>query len=285
VSHPCEVRVEFCRPPADLARYFTTFYVTEVAVAGGGSINDFLHPEWGNLRFLSGGNALGEGPFLATGPSSRSVRFSMSTARLWGIGLLPLGWAKFVPTPAVSLANTVVDGNSHPAMASFTPLAASLFGAAPDQCGEMARIIAHFRARLDEPLAEEARILGIHAALIDPDVATVAELVARSGASMRTVQRVCDRAFGFSPKLLLRRQRFMRSLSQFMLDPSLKWIGAMDSHYHDQAQFVRDFHQFMGMTPRRYADMPHPVLDVFVRERMRFAGSAVQALDGPRGAA
>ena len=79
---------------------------------------------------------------------------------------------------------------------------------------------------------------------------TVAELVRRSGASQRTVERLCRRAFGFTPKLLLRRQRFMRSLADFVLDPTLKWIDAIDSQYHDQAQFVRDFRQFMGMTPR-----------------------------------
>ena len=290
MAHQCEVRVEFCRPPADLARYFTTFYVAEIAVADGGRVSDLLHPEWGNLRFFSGGEVSAEDlaggevvgtDFVATGPSARAVRFTMGTARLWGIGLLPLGWAKFVQSPAADLANAVVDGHCHPVMAGFSALAAELFGPATDRDAELARIIAHFRALLAAPIADEARILAVHAAMLDPDVLTVAQLVARAGASARTVGRVCDRAFGFCPKLLLRRQRFMRSLSQFMLDPSLKWIGAMDGHYHDQAQFVRDFHQFMGMTPRRYAALPHPILGTFVRERMRLAGSAVQALDHP----
>jgi methylphosphotriester-DNA--protein-cysteine methyltransferase len=296
VSHSCHVRVEFCQPPADLARYFTTFYVAEITVARGGTVSDYLHPEWGNLRLLSSNavQAVGEtdaGPdnivsdtnFIATGPSARAVRFTVCTTRLWGIGFLPLGWAKFVRTPAGGIANAVLDGNTHPAMASFAPLAAGLFRAEPDQSREFAWITAYFRARMAEPVVDEARILAIHDALVDPDVVTVAELVERSGVSPRTVERVCFRDFGFPPKLLMRRQRFMRSLSQFMLDPSLKWIGAIDSQYHDQAQFVRDFRQFMGMTPRQYGGMAHPVLDVFVRERMRLAGSAVQALDSPRG--
>jgi len=300
VSHPCHVRVEFCQPPADLARYFTTFYLAEITVSGDGSsqnpqdrrVSDYLHPEWGNLRLFTNhavaaeagpGSIVPDTHFIATGPSAHAVGFAIGTTRMWGIGLLPLGWAKFVGVPAGELANAVLDGNTHPAMASFAPLATGLFGAAPDETGELARIIDHFRWRLAEPVVDEARILAIHAALVDPDVVSVAQLVARSGASPRTVERICFRHFGFPPKLLLRRQRFMRSLSQFMLDPALKWIGAIDSQYHDQAQFVRDFHRFMGMTPRRYAAMPHPVLDVFVRQRMRLAGSAVQALDNPRG--
>jgi AraC-like DNA-binding protein len=294
------VRVEFCQPPADLARYFTTFYVAEITVPadgpGKGWVSDYLHPEWGNLRLLSGNAVQADsgaqtGPaaivsdtnFIATGPSARAVRFAVRSTRFWGIGFLPLGWAKFVRMPAGDIANAVLDGNTHPAMANFAPLVAGLFRAEPDEARELAWITSYFRTRLAEAVVDEARILAIHAALVDPDVVTVAELVERSGASPRTVERVCFRDFGFPPKLLMRRQRFMRSLSQFMLDPTLKWIGAIDSQYHDQAQFVRDFRQFMGMTPRQYGGMAHPILDVFVRERMRLAGSAVQALDSPRG--
>ena len=125
--------------------------------------------------------------------------------------------------------------------------------------------------------------MAIHTALVDPDISTVSQLAETVGASDRTVERVCAKAFGFSPKLLLRRQRFIRSLSQYMLDPSLKWIGALDGHYHDQAQFVREFRQFMGMTPRQYGKLEHPILDAIVSERARLAGAAMQALDTPDG--
>jgi hypothetical protein len=73
----------------------------------------------------------------------------------------------------------------------------------------------------------------------------------------------------------------MRSLAQYMLDPSLRWIGAIDAHYHDQAQFVRDFHRFMGMSPSEYAARPHPILDAVMHARAAAAGAAVQALHPP----
>jgi AraC-like DNA-binding protein len=229
------------------------------------------------------GQVLSGSPFPATGPSSQAVKFTVGSARMWGIGLLPLGWAKFVHAPAASLANAAVDGNTHPAFASFVPLARSLFGKKPDVEGELARITRHFLDRLGEPVADEKRILAIHTALVDSDVGTASELVARAGISQRTTERLCQRAFGFAPKLLLRRQRFMRSLTDFMLDPSLKWIGAIDSHYHDQAQFVRDFRQFMGMSPRQYAALPKPLIAAIVKARDQLAGSAAQTLDGPGG--
>ena len=292
MSQPAEVHVRFFQPPIGMRRYFTTFYLMETSVAGGLRVTDHLHPEWGNLRFhsgdvpdadVAGGMMLSGSSFAATGPSSKAVRFTIGNTRMWGVGLLPLGWAKFVRTSATSLANGVIDGHTHPAFASFEPLAAALFGAQHDDVAELARITAHFAARIAEPVADEVRITAIHAALIDPDVASVADIVARAGVGQRTVERICNRAFGFSPKLLLRRQRFMRSLVHFMLDPTLKWIGAIDGHYHDQAQFVRDFHDFMGMTPSEYAALDKPILGAIVQARARFAGAAAQALDGPAG--
>jgi len=275
-----------------MQRYFTTFYLVDMKVADGHLISDYLQPEWANVRFYSGaspeatsisGFHLRGTSFAATGPSSKAVNFAVGNSRMWGIGLHPSGWARFVPAPACDYANAVVDGFVDPAFAPFRSLANTLFGPKADEQEEHDRIVAHFRARMSETQPEEARISSIHAALIDPDVVKVRDLVARSGVGQRTVERICDRAFGFRPKVLLRRQRFMRSLAQYMLDPSLKWISAMDGHYHDQAQFVRDFKEFMGMTPREYAALDKPVIGAIMHERARFALAAVQTLDAPGG--
>jgi AraC-like DNA-binding protein len=292
VSPECQVDVRFCPPPEDLRRFFTTFYQVEWTVADGGVISDYLLPEWANLRFHTGsapeavtlsGKRIAGTAFPVTGPSSKAVHFTVGSTRMWGIGLLPLGWVKFVGAPAGEFADALLDGFTHPAFADFRDLAGTLFGDAPDTEAELARITAHFRARIDRPVPDEARIIAIHTALVDPETATVAQLVERAGISQRTVERICRRAFGFPPKLLLRRQRFMRSLTKFMLDPSLKWIGAMDGHYHDQAQFVRDCRQFLGMTPRQYGALPKPLIGAVMRERSRMAGEAVQTLDSPDG--
>lgn len=292
MSHDCTVNVRFFAPPPELRLYFTTFYLVEVIVPDGGRITDYLHPEWANLRFHTGdlpeadngvGAAIFGTRFPATGPSSRAVRFSIGSTRMWGVGLLPLGWAKFVQEPAAHLANALVDGNSHPAFAGFTDLPGRIGAGAGDVDKELGAIARYFAERAGSPVPDETRIIAIHAALVDPETATVADFVRKSGVSQRTLERCCHRAFGFAPKLLLRRQRFMRSLAHFMLDPSLKWVGAIDSHYHDQSQFVRDFRQFMGMTPRQYAALDKPILSAVVQARMQFAGSATQALDGPMG--
>lgn len=284
------ITVQFHEPPEDLRKYFTTFYHTEIDPGDVGTLRDSLHPEWAGLRIFSpqspkawfdAGDELSNAAFIATGPSSRPLHFALPRTRLWGIGLLPLGWAKYITHDAGACANLLCDGMTNPHTAHIASLAERLYGPEPDQAAELARITAFFRSLADRPVPDAARIVAIHTALVASEVVTVSDLVERVAASQRTVERLCYRHFGFSPKRLLRRQRFMRSLAQFMLDPSLKWVGAMDSSYHDQAQFVRDFREFMGISPSEYASTPHPVLERFMRERMKAHGAPVQTLDKP----
>jgi methylphosphotriester-DNA--protein-cysteine methyltransferase len=153
----------------------------------------------------------------------------------------------------------------------------------PDPAAEAARIDAFFCRLLDHypPHEDEAKIRAAHAALIDDRVASVSELSEALEISTRSLERLSLKAFGFSPKLLLRRQRFLRSLAQFMLDPSLTWIKTLDFHYVDQAHFVRDFRRFMTLSHSAYAALDHPVLRSAARARAVAAGAAVQALHHP----
>lgn len=290
MSGECTVRVRFHQPSPALRRYFTSFYVTEIEVANGDRVEDFLHPEWGGLRMIRGdlpdGETLGGAPYagianIAMGPTSTSIRFRIGTSRLWGLGLLPAGWAKFVGEPANSLADAVHDLEASDSFAHLRPLTLAMRGDAAGEAAELERIEAFFMGHIGRSSPDEERIIAIHSALLDEDVGNVHEMVDASGVKPHTLERLCRRHFGFAPSLLLRRQRFMRSLVHYMLDPSLKWIGAIDAHYHDQAQFVRDFHRFMGMSPREYAAQPHPILDAVMHARAIASGAAVQALHPP----
>jgi AraC-like DNA-binding protein len=290
VNGESTVKVRFHQPPLAMRPYFTTFYITEIDGGADGLVTDQLHPEWANLRIIEGAlpaSQIRQEPpvtgmsAIVTGPTSTTVRFTIGTSRIWGIGLLPLGWAKFVAAPANAFADRLCDPRIEPAFTPMRALVETLFGPAPDEAGELARITRHFEALADRQVPDQARINVAHQALVDPDVASVADMAQRACLPTHTLERLCRRYFGFPPSLLLRRQRFMRSLSQYMLDPSLTWIGAIDSHYHDQAQFVREFHRFMGMSPRAYAAMPHPVLAGVMRARMVAAGAPVQALHVP----
>ena len=277
------IAVTFLQPPPELQPYLTALYLTEINVPDGEWIVDYLHPERAALRFTDptpprgrvGAGELEERyRFTANGPTSQSVWFSISRARCWGIGLQPAGWARFIDVPADALADTIVDGNVEPAFAPFAGLTDIIFGERPDAPAEARRIVEHLLAMEHRPVPHEEDIFAVQEAIRDPDLADVAGLARAVGLSSKSLGRLCKRYFGFKPSLLLRRQRFLRSLAQFMLEPNQNWSSALDGQYYDQAQFNRDFHQFMGMKPSDYAKLPHPIINPIMRPRMADLGAA-----------
>ena len=283
------LRARFFAPPESLAGCFTSFYLLEVDLADGSHVEDYLHPEWGNIRFFFGnlpetsrgdGTVLTNTPFTATGPSSCPVHFRMPATRMWGIGLLPLGWAKFMDVPARALADTVNDGLTHPAFADFVPLYETLRGTNLSE-DEQAGIIAEFFLARDRSVRSAPQIAAVHAALVNPDVNRSSQLADRAHVTQRTLERLCARYFGFTPQHLVRRQRMMRTLSAFMLAERGKWSEVIDAHYSDHAHFTHEFHAFMDMSPSEYAALDHPILSAFMAERARIMGSPVQTLDAP----
>ncbi len=283
------VRSDFYAPPTQFEGCFTTFYRMELTVKDGGTVSDLLQPEWANLRFFTGsrpvariaGHAVSGARFNATGPSSLPCRFELGSARMWGVGLLPLGWARFMDFDAYDLANGVWDGAAHPAFAKFDRLSSVLCDNEAS-CEEQLEGMVRELEDLMEPNRDEAKILRIHTAIVEGIHLAVGDLARECGMSVRTLERTCRRYFGFTPKKLMRRQRFTRSLASYMLHRGLHWTDAMDSDYHDQAQFTREFREFMTMNPSAYAAQEHPILTSFVEARARIWGSAAQALDGPK---
>lgn len=284
------VESRFFTPPAELAGCFTTFYRMTLTLPGDAVVSDYMQPEWASIRFFSGAlptakigdDVLSGARYAATGPSSNPAHFTIGSTRMWGIGMLPLGWARLFDTDASEFANRMVDGTDHPAFSRFAPLADILCDdTIPDE-KQFFAIVEAMRRNM-RPHRDEDRILRVHRALLDESIKTVSDLAERTGINARSQERLCCRHFGFTPKILLRRQRFVRSLSTFMLDSGGKWTDAMDAHYHDQSQFSREFSNFMGMSPSEYAAMDHPVMNSFVAARARMLGSPAQALDAPDG--
>ena len=255
-------RVDILVPAADLRGYVTFYYF----VAADGPLTDFLYPEWGNIRFAlagewrvtmagvpggdsgTGGGRPGSGDRLF-GPTDRCGRVVTSGGRIAGLGLTPLGWHRLIGTDASALANAVV-----PLGAPFGPataaLRAALAGDAPfaervATCDALLTAFAAARPAEDRLVVTVDRVLRAR----PHDVAAFA---AAANVSTRTLHRVCLRAFGFAPKRLLRRQRFLDTLGAVRTAVGDPLQAALDPDYCDQAHFYRDFRDFMGMSPRAY---------------------------------
>jgi AraC-like DNA-binding protein len=279
------ISVRYFRLSEPLQPYFTALYTTTIECPPGTLVTDCLHPEWAALRFTEGpppvarigpGALAPQWPFVANGPTSQAIQFGVTRSRVWGLGLQPAGWSKFVARPANAFTDRTVDGSAESAFALFAPILELVREAGGDAERIATGINDHLMQHIDRPVPSEPQILACQEALRDPDMANVAELGERLGIGKRSLERLCGRYFGFPPKLLLRRQRFLRSLAQFMLDPRRTWSNALDGQYYDQAQFVRDFRSFMGMTPSEYADAPHPILEKLIAQRMADQGAAPQ---------
>jgi AraC-like DNA-binding protein len=277
--------VRFYRLSEALQPYFTALYATSVECDQDVWVKDSLHPEWAALRFTEGpapmacvgvGEMSPQWPFVANGPTSKAIQFGVSRSRVWGLGLQPAGWSKFVGVPANKLSDRTVDGASHEAFVLFRPIHDIVQGSGGDGDRIASGINDFLMQHVERPVPQEAQIMACQQAMRDPDVANVAELGERLGMNRRSLERLCGRYFGFPPKLLLRRQRFLRSLAQFMLHSAGSWSKALDWQYYDQAQFVRDFRSFMGMTPSEYAEADHPILEKIIAQRLADQGAAPQ---------
>jgi AraC-like DNA-binding protein len=286
-------RAEFAAPHPDLRRYVTTYYVAEVESPNGEPVKDLLHPEWGSARFLCRGEVLGSiipepmvpmPSAIVAGPTSRASPVQCISMRIVSFGMLPLGWHRFMAQPAHRYADRSVEACDLSSRIDLTALLPRLKAAT--SLSEISSIfddallaVLHSKRRIS--VQEENEIEAAHRALADPEISSVAELAAQVGITMLQLERLSKKVFGFPPKLLLRRQRFLRTLAIVLREPRSKWGEILDPQYYDQAHFNRDFRRFFGMSPREYLAMPRPIVATAARERMRTMDGPLQGLQMP----
>lgn len=82
---------------------------------------------------------------------------------------------------------------------------------------------------------------------------SITQLAAESHLSLRQLERVFLKEVGVSPKTLYRMVRFERLLQSRMKTPFIKWSAmAYEFGYYDQMHLIRDFRQFLDITPSAF---------------------------------
>lgn len=286
---------QFVAPHPDLRRYVTTYYIAEVNSADGQMVEDLLHPEWGSVRYICSGAVQGSAhpeplkpvpPVTLVGHSSRATRIGCVSMRIASFGLLPLGWHHLVGLPASRFADQSIDAYTLKTRINF----ASLFPAisAAQTLDDVATIFdnALLQSLVQIPATaknEDELIHGLHTALLDSDATSVTEIAERLNVNGMQLERLSKRVFGFPPKLLIRRQRFLRTLGLLMRQPEAKWREILDPQYYDQAHFNRDFQRFFSMSPKKYLALDKPIVSVAAMARMTALGDPLQGNHAPRG--
>jgi hypothetical protein len=257
--------------PARQLRPFVADYVS-LSASPDASADSFFSATF-NLDFvLEGKWRLGTRQTTASGPffrgtQSAAMSIEMSQSETFSLTLTPLGWARFCGQDANLFADMVCPANK-------------LFGDRLDTLNLALDAASTFEARaqvadafflpLASPnLTEQELMIGHLQAWFDnPEPSTVQHFCLTHATTPAKLGRICRRAFGFTPKFLLRRARFLRMLDILMVRPYGEWRDFLDPLYVDQSHFIRDFHSFMGMAPNRYLMLPHPMQSAYTAERL-----------------
>ncbi|MGP3964785.1 AraC family transcriptional regulator [Nonomuraea sp. 3N208] len=173
------------------------------------------------------------------------------SGRVIGTRFRPGGFRPFLGGPVSELTGRFVDIGEMYGVAGATLVERVL--AEPDARAAVALIEAFLLSQGPEqdPLVDEVAAL---VAMVERDVSMtrVDELAARSGRSVRSLQRLFRDYVGIGPKWVIRRFRLHEAAERVYQGLDLATLAA-ELGYTDQAHLTRDFTAAVGMPPAAYA--------------------------------
>ncbi|MEV4460822.1 helix-turn-helix domain-containing protein [Microbispora sp. NPDC049633] len=173
------------------------------------------------------------------------------SGRVLGTRFRPGGFRPFLDGPVSRLSGQFVEIGEMFGAAGAALVERVL--AEPDSRAAVALIEMFLRnlGPSEDPLAEEAAAL-VAMAEDDTSVTRVDELAARSGRSVRSLQRLFRDYVGAGPKWVIRRFRLHEAAERIQQGLDLATLAA-ELGYTDQAHLTRDFTAAVGMPPAAYA--------------------------------
>jgi AraC-like DNA-binding protein len=265
-------------PPADLTPFVRQFFVFRSPMPAGFVLIDRLVSESAMIRILlqgdwsakfgNDGEWRSEGPTLLFGPNARSfgVRVAGSFAVV-GVAIRPSGWHALFDARARDIA----DG-----MFSLDDLWGELTDGLFDRVSastEDHEIVAAIETVVRARLAAVGTYASDPAMAIFEDIARddstmrVTDAAERVGLSGSALERRCRATFGLTPKVILRRSRFldMAAAVREISHPDDEERAAL--RFSDQSHLNREFRHFIGMTPGQFEKAQTPLLNAVLKLR------------------
>jgi len=266
------IGLRYLEPAPDLRSHISSYYVfwanyTKVA--------DVMRADLPQLRFMiqgrgeysfAGGGQAATPEIALLGPTMGATRFAVAGPLLvFGVALLPAGWAALVRDDASRHADSVIDATAVFGTLPNDALDAMRGAVSPDVMVTLADMVmrALVSRAADSPLWFTRMTDRWLTGALSPDVD---ELVSAAGMSSRQVERLARRIYGAPPKLLARKYRALRAAS-LLGQGHLPWQEVVGDAFYDQSHFIREFKIFTGQTPRHFQRDPTPVTRLSIGRR------------------
>ena len=253
------------------------YYVFDADLPADFLLVDKLLSETAFIRILLNGDwaaevapdqwvSFGPVPLMGSNEIPRRVRVR-GPFLVVGISFRPSGWSGMFAQPACALADGAV-----PLATWWGPLADRLHeevAAAGDDGGIVRAIERALRARLVATGAPppSSAMAAFERIARDDSTILVAEAARQVGLSIRQFERQCHATFGHSPKVILRRSRFLdmaQALRGFS-EPSAEQLAAL--RYFDQSHLNREFRHFFQLTPGQFEKVTTPLFTAGLKLR------------------
>ena len=279
--------IRYDAPDPRLADYVTGYHLYAASGPGAMGLENWFLPGTANVRVTlnAGPIAVSIGRFRSDplpqaslfGPTSHAIHTVTNGGAMIGFGISALGWSRFFDGPADRYADRI-EPLSAAARPGFADRLVTLLSAVRDEHGVKPALDRFLLAELGPRVADEDQIRSIARMVTDDRPNAVADTAAEWGLSPERLRRLCKRHFGFVPKTLLIRARFLRSLVPLIEAKGDLDYSRIDPGYVSASHFLRDAHAVLGTTPRRFLHAQTEFLVASLRARAAVLGSATQAL-------
>lgn len=288
-GHGAAFKAENCAPSAALSALTESFHSYHCRLDPGVGHQELFLPALASIRVQTYGAGfdmrIGQGDFRPVpqvalfGPSAHSGIAMVSSGQLIGVYLRPAGWAALVDASADRFADTIVD------LSDVWGKDARRLHEAVSSEQDFAAQVAAFEAVLLGRSALQTKwmpeLAAIEAVLGDPEIVTVDQALKRLDMPDWKFARLSRRYFGFTPKLMMRRARFMRTILKIRGQGERPWAQLVDEAYVDQSHFIRDCRDFLNMTPGQFANRFQPMAKAAFDARERTLGDAHHLVSKP----
>jgi hypothetical protein len=275
------LRIEL--PSPALGPFFADYHVLDSEGPHAAGAETWMLPAWPAIRIILtdrpislrlGRRSYDPLPVASLyGTTSRAMRMTTHGGVTVGIGVKPLGWARFLAAKADLFRDQVVPLSRVMEPALVDELVETL--RASDQGPGVKPLLDAFFERLcGPPCPDEPLIRQLSALIADDETHDLATACERIGVPANVLRRLSARYFGFPPKTLLIRTRFIRSLLRMMAEGDELDYRLIAPTYFDASHFLRDADRFLGMTPKRFARIDNHYLKAILRARMVVARAA-----------